>query len=167
MQGTTLITALDKKRVEQKGVITPILYSFQTIFLPKIHYSFNIVLNIQIEALKMSILNLITITGMVLAVVPSVVFYVFLVRGFEESAEQTIQHILVTQEETTCRIKDIIVRLRQRGKSILANRLEACAKRHISMMQFRTYLLTIEDQCRARHPRLWHQLDLTYGITTI
>lgn len=113
----------------------------------------------------MSIMNWTTITGMVLAVLPSVAFYVIVVRGFEESAEQTIQHILVSQEETTCRIRDIIVRLRQRGKTVLANRLEACAKRHISMMQFRTYLLTMEDQCRARHPDLWKQLQSTYGIS--
>lgn len=113
----------------------------------------------------MSLMNWSTITGMVLAVVPSVVFYIFVVRGFEESAEETIQHILVAQEETACRIKHNIMRLRQRGKTTLANRLEACAKRHISMIQFRTYLLTIEDSCRARHPELWKQLQTTYGIS--
>lgn len=113
----------------------------------------------------MSIISWSTCTGMLVAVLPTVIFYVLVVRGFERSAEGVIQEILIAQEQTSCRVNEIIIRLRERGKNVQANRLAACSKRQISMMQFRTYLLTIEDQCRLRHPELWRQLQATYGIS--
>lgn len=118
-----------------------------------------------VKAFEMSIINWSNFVGVIIAVIPTILFYIFIVRDFEQNAEQSLSAIIGAQQHSHCRINEVVERLRHRGKTVLANRLAASAKRRISVIQFRTYLLTIEDQCSARHPRMWDRLKRTYGIS--